>query len=37
MRRWNAYIGELLVLDERLYRAKHGLIDESGRCPPARL
>ena len=29
MCRWNAYIGEPLLIDELLYRPKHGLIDES--------
>ncbi|HEX2415403.1 MAG TPA: class II glutamine amidotransferase [Thermoleophilaceae bacterium] len=29
MCRWNAYIGEPLVIGELLYRTKHGLIDES--------
>ncbi len=29
MCRWNAYIGEPLLIDELLYRTKHGLIDES--------
>ncbi len=29
MCRWNAYIGEPLVMGELLYRTKHGLIDES--------
>jgi len=27
--RWNAYIGEPLLIDELLYRTEHGLIDES--------
>lgn len=27
--RWNAYIGQPLLIDELLYRPKHGLIDES--------
>jgi glutamine amidotransferase len=27
--RWNAYIGQPLVIGELLYRTKHGLIDES--------
>jgi predicted glutamine amidotransferase len=27
--RWNAYIGEPLLIDELLYRTQHGLIDES--------
>ncbi len=29
MCRWNAYVGEPLVIGELLYRTKHGLIDES--------
>lgn len=29
MCRWNAYIGQPLVIAELLYRTKHGLIDES--------
>jgi predicted glutamine amidotransferase len=29
MCRWNAYIGEPLVMGELLYRTEHGLIDES--------
>jgi predicted glutamine amidotransferase len=29
MCRWNAYFGEPLLIDELLYRPKHGLIDES--------
>jgi predicted glutamine amidotransferase len=29
MCRWNAYIGEPLLMGELLYRTKHGLIDES--------
>jgi predicted glutamine amidotransferase len=29
MCRWNAYFGEPLLIDELLYRTKHGLIDES--------
>jgi len=29
MCRWNAYIGEPLLIDELLYKPKHGLIDES--------
>jgi predicted glutamine amidotransferase len=29
MCRWNAYIGEPLLIDDLLYRTKHGLIDES--------
>lgn len=29
MCRWNAYIGQPLLIDELLYRPKHGLIDES--------
>ena len=29
MCRWNAYIGEPLVIGELLYRTRHGLIDES--------
>ena len=29
MCRWNAYVGEPLLIDELLYRPKHGLIDES--------
>ena len=29
MCRWNAYIGQPLVIGELLYRTKHGLIDES--------
>jgi len=29
MCRWNAYIGQPLLIDELLYRTKHGLIDES--------
>jgi predicted glutamine amidotransferase len=27
--RWNAYIGQPLLIDELLYKPKHGLIDES--------
>ena len=37
MCRWNAYIGDTLVIDERLYKPKHGLIDETRRCRPTRL
>ena len=29
MCRWNAYIGQPLLIDELLYRTEHGLIDES--------
>jgi predicted glutamine amidotransferase len=29
MCRWNAYIGEPLMLDELLFRTEHGLIDQS--------
>ena len=29
MCRWNAYVGEPLLMGELLYRTKHGLIDES--------
>jgi predicted glutamine amidotransferase len=29
MCRWNAYVGEPLVIGELLYRTRHGLIDES--------
>ncbi|MGZ5360361.1 MAG: class II glutamine amidotransferase, partial [Solirubrobacterales bacterium] len=29
MCRWNAYIGQPLLIDELLYKPKHGLIDES--------
>lgn len=29
MCRWNAYVGEPLLIDELLYRPRHGLIDES--------
>jgi glutamine amidotransferase len=29
MCRWNAYIGEPLLIDELLFKPKHGLIDES--------
>ena len=29
MCRWNAYVGQPLVIGELLYRTKHGLIDES--------
>jgi predicted glutamine amidotransferase len=29
MCRWNAYVGQPLVIDELLYRTRHGLIDES--------
>src|SRR6185436_2782488 len=29
MCRWNAYIGQPLLLEELLYRTKHGLIDQS--------
>lgn len=29
MCRWNAYIGQPLLIDDLLYRPKHGLIDES--------
>jgi predicted glutamine amidotransferase len=29
MCRWNAYFGQPLLIDELLYRTKHGLIDES--------
>lgn len=29
MCRWNAYIGQPLLIDELLYRTQHGLIDES--------
>ena len=29
MCRWNAYVGEPLVIGELLYRTKHGLIDQS--------
>jgi glutamine amidotransferase len=29
MCRWNAYLGQPLVIDELLYRTQHGLIDES--------
>lgn len=29
MCRWNAYIGEPLLIDELLYKPEHGLIDES--------
>lgn len=29
MCRWNAYVGQPLLIDELLYRPKHGLIDES--------
>ena len=29
MCRWNAYVGQPLLIDELLYRPRHGLIDES--------
>jgi hypothetical protein len=29
MCRWNAYVGEPLVIGELLYRTRHGLIDQS--------
>jgi predicted glutamine amidotransferase len=29
MCRWNAYLGQPLLIGELLYRTKHGLIDES--------
>jgi hypothetical protein len=29
MCRWNAYIGQPPLIDELLYKPKHGLIDES--------
>jgi hypothetical protein len=27
--RWNAYVGEPLLIDDLLFRPEHGLIDES--------